>query len=128
MTKKLDRRQFTLETALAALSGVAITVSGCGGSSPSAPSGGGGGGGGGGSAPPTDGVTGSISANHGHSARITQMELDAGNAVTVELTEGDGHTHSADLSADQVMAIAAGNRVSVTSTNDNAHTHVVTFN
>ena len=30
--KTLDRRQFTLATALAALSGVAITISACGGS------------------------------------------------------------------------------------------------
>jgi len=43
MERSLDRRTFTLEFALAALSGVVITISGCGGGSygsPSGPSGG----------------------------------------------------------------------------------------
>jgi hypothetical protein len=120
---KLDRREFTLAAALAVLSGVTITISACGGggSSPSAPS----------TPPPTAGSgdkSGSISANHGHTAVITGAELAAGNAVIVQLTVGNGHTHTLSLTAAQVMQVAANQRVSGTSSNDDAHTHVVTFN
>jgi hypothetical protein len=127
-TKTLDRRQFTAEAALAMLSGVAITISGCGGSSPTAPSGGGGGGGGNAGGPPTNGVVGSISANHDHTVSISQADLDAGNALSLTLTTGDGHTHSLSLTAGQVDQIADGQRVSESSSNEDAHAHSVTFN
>ena len=63
MDRLLDRREFTAEAALAALAGVVITISGCGGggySSPSspdmpAPAGGG-----------SSDESGTISNNHGH--------------------------------------------------------------
>jgi hypothetical protein len=122
--RTLDRRQFTAEAALAMLSGVAITISGCGGSSPTAPSGGGNSGGG----APTNGVSGQISANHGHTVRIEQAQLDAGGSLNLQLTVGDGHTHSLSLSGNQVSQIAQGQRVSEVSSNDEAHTHTVTFN
>jgi len=123
--RTLDRRQFTAEAALAMLSGVAITISGCGGSSPTAPSGGGSSGGG---TPPTSGVTGQISANHGHTVSISQAELDGGGDLNLQLTQGDGHTHSLSLSGSQVSQIADGQRVSEVSSSDDAHTHTVTFN
>jgi hypothetical protein len=120
----LDRREFTLAAALAALSGVTITISACGG-----------GGGGGPTAPsnPTPSLgpgdkAGSISANHGHTAVITAAQLAAGAAVNLELTVGDGHTHSVNLSAAEVTQIAGNQRVSKTSSTDDAHNHVVTFN
>ena len=56
-----DRREFTLQAALLLLSGVAITVSGCGGggSSPSSPN------------PPAAGdVSGTISSNHGRTSAL----------------------------------------------------------
>jgi hypothetical protein len=91
----LGRREFTLAAALAALSGVTITISACGGgSSPSSPS----------TPGPTPAPTptpssgdkaASISANHGHTAVITAAQLAAGSAVTLELTVGNGHTHTA---------------------------------
>jgi len=123
----LDRREFTLATVLAVLSGVTITISGCGG-----------GGGGGGSSPtsptaptpaPSSGdKNGSISANHGHTCRITAAQLTAGAAVNLELTVGEGHTHSVNLTTAEVTQIAANQRVSKESSNDDAHTHVVSFN
>ena len=68
--KLLDRREFTLAAAMAVLSGVAITISGCAGgssysASPVAPT------------SPTQAVgdkTGSVSDNHGHSAVIASAQ------------------------------------------------------
>lgn len=121
----LERREFTLAAALAMLSGVTITVASCGGGgsggSPSAPSN------------PTPSTApgdeaGSISANHGHTAVITAAQLAAGAALSVELTAGQGHTHTVSLTAGEVTQIAGGQRVSKASSSDDAHSHLVTFN
>ena len=73
----LSRRQFTRESVMALLSGVVITITGCGSdsSSPTAPSTGGGGGNGGGGA---GDVNGTISANHGHIATVTDVQINGG--------------------------------------------------
>ena len=123
----LERREFTLAAALAAFSGVAITISACGGggsspSSPSTPAP---------TAPPTAGTgdkSASISANHGHTAAITGAQLTAGAAVRLELTVGNGHTHSVTLSAAEVTQIAGNTRVSKESSDAGGHSHTVTFN
>jgi hypothetical protein len=112
--RKLDRREFTLEAALAMLSGVAITFSACGGSSssPSSPTA---------QASPTplptstptptpeatpspapsptatpSSVTdknGTISANHGHVARVTAAQQLAGGALLLDISGSAGHPH-----------------------------------
>ena len=78
LEKLVDRRQFTVASALAILSGVAITItSGCGGNGYSSPS----------SPTPTPTPTssgdkvGAISDNHGHVAVITGAQLTAGGAL-----------------------------------------------
>jgi hypothetical protein len=126
----LDRRTFTLEAVLAILSGVAITISSSacgGGSSPTSPA----------TPAPTPAPTptpaagdkvASISANHGHTATITGAQLTAGGAVTVELTPGNGHTHTVSLTAAEVGSIAANQRVTKESTETSQHHHDVTFN
>lgn len=136
---KLSRREFTLSvpSALAALSGVAITISGCGDSapsttsttpSPSAPS------------PPPGGpvgATGFVSANHGHRATITSAELSAGDALTLDISGDADHPHTVELSEADVMAISAGQRVTRSASvleddplypNVDTHAHTVTFN
>jgi hypothetical protein len=69
----VTRREFTLQSALALLSGVVITVEGCGGSksNPTTPT-------------PTGDVSGSISANHGHIAVIAAAAVTAGNAIALD--------------------------------------------
>lgn len=147
-----SRREFTLEAALALLSGVAITISGCGTSEPGYPTGGG---------PnpqptptptptptpspstsPTPGTSptpspgptpvadevGSISSNHGHSARITGGQLSAGGALSLNIQGASSHPHVVDLSAAEVKAIAGGGRVSKASSTNSGHSHTVTFN
>jgi hypothetical protein len=119
----LDRREFTLAAILAMLSGVTITISGCGGgSSPTT------------STPPTTqppaagDKTASISANHGHTATITGAQLTAGGDVTIQLTEGSGHTHSVGLTGAEVVQIRDNTRVAKESTSNSGHSHTVTFN
>jgi len=118
----LDRREFTLAAILAMLSGVTITISGCGSSSPTTstppttqP-------------PPTADKTATISANHGHTATITGAQLTAGGDLTVELTVGNGHTHTVGLTGAEVVQIRGNTRVAKESTTNSGHSHTVTFN
>jgi hypothetical protein len=120
----LDRREFTRLSLLAMLSGVAITISGCGGGGSAGP---------GSPTAPTDGKEGSISSNHGHRVRITGAELTAGGALTLSLGGAVGvpdHTHTVSLTAAEVVAIRDGARVSKPSTMapTDQHDHTVTFN
>jgi hypothetical protein len=113
-----ERREFTVAAALALLGGATITVSGCGGGMSSKTTG---------SSGPVD-VSGNIAGNHGHSAVITAAQLMAGGAVRLDLTAGtDGHRHTVDLSADDVVRIRSGNAVSRESTETEAHRHMVSF-
>jgi hypothetical protein len=115
----LDRREFTVQAILALLSGVTIAMSGCGDDDgPNAPS-------------PTPGgsnISGSISANHGHSAVITGAQLGAGNIVTLDIRGTANHPHTVGLTAGEVQQIAARQRVAKESSTDDGHRHTVTFN
>jgi len=114
----LTRREFTLETALAILSGVTITISGCGSDSPTAPT-------------PTlnpGDKQGSISANHGHSAVIRAAEINAANVVSLDIRGNADHPHTVSLTQAEVMSIGANTRVSKASSTDDGHDHTVTFN
>jgi len=121
----LDRREFTVATVLAMLSGVAITISeGCG--SDPAPSSTGGGGSQG-QTQQTD-VTGTVSANHGHSAVITAAKLTSPTSIALDITGTATHPHTVNLTQAEVTSIAARAQVTTTSTTDSFHNHTVTFN
>ena len=118
-----ERREFALRSILAMLAGVTITISACGDddspTSPSPPSGG--------------GRSGTVSANHGHTARITSAELMAANAVVLNIRGSATHPHTVELSAAEIGQISAGQRVSKGSSTDDSpdagrHSHVVAFN
>jgi hypothetical protein len=114
----INRRDFTVQTALALLAGVTITISGCGGdddSSPTAPT-------------ATQDVSGSVATNHGHQATITAAQLTAASAITVDIRGDATHPHSVSLTADDLRRIGQRAQVTKDSTNDNGHLHVVTFN
>jgi hypothetical protein len=115
----IDRREFTLRSILAMLSGVTITISGCGdGGSPTQPS-----------PPPSSGdKVGNISANHRHEAVIEAAKLSAGLAITLDIRGQADHPHTLQLTAAEVVSIANGQRVSKASSEDAFHTHTVTFN
>ncbi len=116
----MDRREFLAKAGLLATwSLVAVSVSSC--SDDGSPSG-----------PPADdgSVTGVVTqGGHSHGGTtITEVQLDAGNAVTLTLT-GNGHTHTVELSAPQVVDIADGLEVAQNTVADGTgHSHTVTFN
>lgn len=135
MKRQLDRREFTLGSALALLSGVVITVTGCGDEGPSSPS------------PtttttpptpptppttppgPSSGdVVGVVGSNHGHQAVIEAAQLAAGDRVVLDIRGMADHPHSVELSDVEVQQIAGGARVSKLSSTEQAHAHTVTFN
>ena len=126
--ERVNRREFTVQSALAVLSGVTITISGCGGgsSSPTSPT------------PPTittapptttpSTVTGSVSSNHGHTATITGATLAAGNAINLDIRGSADHPHTVQLTTTDVGQIGAGDHILKDSTVDDGHLHRVTFN
>src|SRR5688572_21362738 len=98
---RLTRREFTVESALAMLAGVAITITGCG-DDPAAPS------------PPATDKTATVSAdaNHTHGgATVTAAQLTAGNALTLTLTNVGNHIHTVALSQAELTQIRTGTRV-----------------
>ncbi len=142
-SKHLGRREFTVQSALAILSGVAITVSACDGNAgnPTSPStmpgdesgslstmpGDAGDESGSPSAMPED-VSGLVGTNHGHVATIMQAQLTAGGAISLDIRGGADHPHTVELTAKQVQQIGEGARVSVESSVERVHRHTVTFN
>lgn len=108
----MNRRQFTVEAALALLGGALVTMSGCD-SSPTAPD-------------YVDAV-GEIGSNHGHSAVITAAQLTAGGAMEIDIQGAARHTHVVSLSAMELVMIRNGYRLQKESSGAR-HTHVVTFN
>jgi xanthosine utilization system XapX-like protein len=124
--KTLARREFTLAAAMAALGGVAITISACGGgSSPTAstpaptPT----------PAPPAAAdKTGVVGSNHGHAAVVTAARLTAGATYSLDIQGSSSHPHSVEITAAELTAIAASSRVSKESSTDSGHSHTVTFN
>lgn len=121
--RDITRREFSLEAAMAILSGVAITISGCGGggSNPAGPSGN----------PPVasngDHI-GAISSNHGHSAVITSAQVTDGKGITLNIKGTATHNHTVTLSDAEIASVGANQRVAKGSSNDQGHNHTVTFN
>jgi len=115
----LSRREFTLESALAMLAGVTITISGCGDDTTSPTPGPGGGSG---------DVSGSVSANHGHFATVRAADITAANMLSLDIMGNATHPHTVSLTASQVQQIGARQRVAVNSTTNDGHDHTVTFN
>ncbi len=72
-----------------------------------------------------------IATNHGHVAVISGAQLLAGMGLRLDIRGlAQSHTHTVDLSAQQVAAIRDGQRVTVESSADyeDKHGHSVTFN
>lgn len=114
-TQGITRREFTLESALAMLAGVTITIS-CGDDTTTPTS-------------PDGSVSGTVSANHGHVATITNAQITAAGALSLDIRGTADHTHTVTLSADEVRQIGSRQRVTKTSTTStDGHSHTVTFN
>ena len=115
LTLRIGRREFSRSAVIALLSGATITITDCGG---------------GGSSPtptPQD-VAGTVSANHGHRAVVTAVQITAANAVSLDIRGSATHPHSLELSAAEVEMIGNRQTVSKASSNNEGHGHTVTFN
>ena len=114
--KRLTRREFTISSAMAALSGVVITMAGCDESSNST------------TPDPVEDVVGVVAQNHGHSAVVTSAQLGAGNTIVLAIQGTANHAHSVELTGAELSQIQQGTQVMKTSTSNASHTHNVTFN
>jgi hypothetical protein len=116
-----NRREFTNTTLMALLAGVTVTVSGCDSDSPTAPTQT--------PAPPAGpNLNGAIGSNHGHTAVISQGQVNAGAGFTLDIRGTATHPHNVTISMGELAQIVAGQRVIKDSTVDDAHSHSVTFN
>jgi hypothetical protein len=112
----VTRREFTLQSALAILSGVVITVSGCDDDAPP-------------TTPTASDIQGTVATNHAtpHVVTVTGAQITAGNAVTLTLTGTPTHTHTVELTQSELGMLRNRQAVTKTSTTDNGHSHGVTF-
>ena len=112
----LTRRAFTREAATAILAGCVITIgdTACG-KNPATP------------LPTESDVNGSVSANHGHVAVITSIQIAAGNAVVLDIRGTATHPHTVSISQADLTSLRNRQTVTRTSTTDEAHSHTVTF-
>ena len=115
----ITRREFSLEAALALLSTCIITIDGCGGNkNPNNPTP---------TPTPVTDVTGSISANHGHTATITAAQITTGAAISLEIRGTASHPHTVEISQTELATLKNRQAVTKDSTNNNGHMHTVTF-
>ena len=112
----VTRREFTVQSALAVLSTVVITVSGCGDDSPP-------------TNPTVSDIQGNVATNHPepHVVTVTGAQITAGNAVTLTLTGTSTHTHTVELTQNELGMLRNRQAVTKTSTTDSFHSHGVTF-
>ena len=109
----MNRREFIEAAATALFAGVVVQILGCN------------------SINESDGsVSGQISANHGHQAVVTKVQLNEGTGLTLDIQGSSDHTHTVELIAQDLTDSKAGTQVSRYSSRDGFenHNHLVTFN
>lgn len=112
------RRRFARQAAAVLLGGASVWVGACGeGNQPVA-------------AEVSSDRVGQVANNHGHEAIVTAVELTRGGGLRLDLRGRSSHTHTLDLSPQDVERIRAGQRVTRLSSADyeDKHDHEVTFN
>jgi len=120
----IGRRAFTESMLLAVLGGVTVSVTGCSSTaSPSAPT----------TPQPPGSRTGSVSANHGHTAVITNAQLTQSRDIALDIRGAADHPHTVVITMAELGTIAGGQRVSKSSSVDasasaGTHSHTVIFN
>ena len=77
---------------------------------------------------PSGSVVGEVQNNHGHTAVVTAEQLAAGRQVTLDIRGSADHSHSLDITDDNMRRLQRRERVEVDSTLQNGHRHRVNFN
>jgi hypothetical protein len=113
----LARREFTLQSIMAVLGALTITLSGYAAEGPTQPM-------------PYADQPGNVGSNHGHTVVITGAQLSAGGAVVLDIQGSASHPHQIRLTADEVRMIGEGRRLSKDSSASpsGSHAHTVIFN
>ena len=78
--------------------------------------------------PSGSGVVGAIQNNHGHTAVVTAQQLAAGGQITLDIRGSADHSHSLEITDDNMRRLQRRERVEVDSTLQNGHRHRVNFN
>ncbi len=118
---KTTRRRFLTATSTAALSAsVLATAAGCSDTDTTSAGAGGGTAGGCGS------EGSAIAGNHGHVLTIPQTDVDSAADKTYGIMGSSGHDHDVALTAADFMALSGGGEVTIESTDGAGHTHMVT--
>jgi len=112
----LSRRAFTVESALAILATVAITITGCDGGGDLGPS------------PPAGAREGVVSDNHGHRAIVESAQLNSNSTITIDMRFRATHNHELTLTPLELASISENGRVTKVSSTTEGHSHTVTFN
>jgi hypothetical protein len=76
----------------------------------------------------TQDVSGVIANNHGHTAVVTAAQISAGRAITIDIRGTADHSHTLDLTNDDMVRLQQRQRVERDVSANNTHTHRVTFN
>ena len=108
----MNRREFTLEGALALLGCATIVLGGCESATDPSPV-------------PVD-LEGEIASNHGHYVTITAAAILAGSELEVDIRVASGHNHTVSLSTVDLAILRNGGQVQKESSGTR-HTHLVTF-
>lgn len=74
------------------------------------------------------GAVGEIQNNHGHTAIVTAQQLADGRQITLDMRGSADHSHSLEISDDNMRRLQRRERVEVDSTLQNGHRHRVNFN
>ena len=114
---QISRKQF-LMTGLAALGGVELLASGCGGDDDPAPAGA--------NDCSSSNALVQIDNNHGHQLTVSTADVAAGQAKTYDIRGTAVHAHTVTLSGEHFTRLKSGDSVLVESSSDGAHLHSIT--
>lgn len=113
----MKRRDFVRVLGGAVVTGAAISTVACGGDD---------GGGGGADAMVSANCGTQISANHGHTMTVAQVDVDAGVEKSYDISGSSGHSHTVVVTAANMTTLQGGQSVTITSSTDVGHSHMVT--
>lgn len=66
-----------------------------------------------------------ITANHGHTLKVSAADVASGSTKTYSIKGSSSHDHQVTISSAQFAELRSGSTISVTSTNVFGHTHTV---
>lgn len=73
-----------------------------------------------------NGTNTAISANHEHNLTVSVADVKAGNEKSYSIQGSSGHNHLVTISASQFTSLQDNNAIVINSTSGDGHTHSVT--